>query len=93
MLIKYADYIALQESRIAKARQAVEAGLRLPVGLRYAAVAGLSDEEVEKLEAARPRTFAEAQAISGLTPVGLDLLLQSMYPGTRALRREREGPG
>jgi hypothetical protein len=73
------------QSRVAKARSAVAAGLALPPWLSYASVPGLSAEEVEKLSRARPSTLRLAQGISGVTPSGIDQLIRHVQHG-RTLR-------
>ena len=50
LLRRYAAFITHQEARVAKARQAADAGLTLPPAIAYRSVPGLSIEEVEKLE-------------------------------------------
>ena len=78
VLVKYAAFIERQEARVAKAKQAVEAALSLPPWLDFASVPGLSREEVEKLDAARPATLRDAQAISGVTPAAIERLLRHL---------------
>ncbi|PID38671.1 MAG: tRNA uridine-5-carboxymethylaminomethyl(34) synthesis enzyme MnmG [Proteobacteria bacterium] len=70
--IKYAPYIERQE--LDAARLARLEAQRLPHDVDYQAVCGLSREVVEKLEARRPRTLAQAQRIPGITPAALALL-------------------
>jgi tRNA uridine 5-carboxymethylaminomethyl modification enzyme len=50
-------------------------GLKIPDRLTYRQLSGLSNEVVERLERAKPRTFGEARRISGLTPAALSTLL------------------
>ena len=47
----------------------------VPGWLDYAAIAGLSNELADKLEAVRPETLAQAARIEGMTPAALTLLL------------------
>ena len=50
-------------------------GLRIPGQLQFGTLSGLSNEIVERLERARPRTFGEARRVAGLTPAALSTLL------------------
>ena len=77
--IKYAGYIARQQDEIQ--RQERYEGLRLPDGLDYAEVRGLSIEVVQKLSRHRPETLAQAARISGITPAALSLLLVHLKRG------------
>ena len=49
--------------------------LRIPGQLAFGSLSGLSNEIVERLERAKPRTFGEARRIPGLTPAALSTLL------------------
>lgn len=53
----------------------------IPPGLDYGAIAGLSNELRQKLQARRPATVAEAERIDGMTPAALALLLLAMRRG------------
>ena len=71
--IKYAGYLK---------RQTVEAqrlsrfeNLRLPDDLDYNGIRGLSNEDVEKLSAVRPRSVGQASRISGVTPVAVTVIM------------------
>lgn len=69
----YAPYLARQDSELRDLR-AGEA-LALGDGFPYAAIAGLSNEMVERLSAARPATLAAAGRVPGITPAALAALL------------------
>ncbi len=71
--IKYAGYIARQSAEIEKIRR--HEAIALPATLAYGAIAGLSKELSQKLEAQRPETLAKASRIPGMTPAALSLLL------------------
>jgi tRNA uridine 5-carboxymethylaminomethyl modification enzyme len=77
----YAPYLARHESELRdlRASEAVELGEQFP----FAEVPGLSNEMVERLEAAKPATLAAAGRISGITPTALSALL------VHARRRQR----
>jgi tRNA uridine 5-carboxymethylaminomethyl modification enzyme len=70
---KYAGYIARQRDEVA--RHEAHESTRIPGGLDYAQVAGLSIEVRQKLAAARPETVGQAGRISGVTPAAISLLL------------------
>ena len=70
---KYAGYIERQEREIA--RHARQESLRLPADIDYAAVAGLSTEARQRLEASRPETLGQASRLEGVTPSAVSLLL------------------
>jgi tRNA uridine 5-carboxymethylaminomethyl modification enzyme len=70
---RYAPYVARQQSEIDRLRS--DESVRLPFDLDYAAVAGLSNEMVERLERARPATLGAAGRIRGLTPAALAAIL------------------
>jgi tRNA uridine 5-carboxymethylaminomethyl modification enzyme len=71
--IKYSGYIARQQDEVAKHRSS--ASTRIPAGIDYEKVRGLSIEVRQKLSAARPETIGQAARISGVTPAAISLLL------------------
>ncbi len=77
--VKYEGYIKKQEKEIAKAGR-IDA-MKIPNGMDFRKVSGLTREAVEKLEAKRPDTLGAARKIPGLTPaaiqnIGLHLEIQ-----------------
>jgi tRNA uridine 5-carboxymethylaminomethyl modification enzyme len=71
--VKYAGYIARQEEEVA--RQEAHETTRIPAGLDYEQVRGLSIEVRQKLQHQRPETIGQASRISGVTPAAISLLL------------------
>lgn len=71
--IRYAPYLARQDGEIA--RVDADEHIRIPDGLAYGAIAGLSNEMIERLEIARPATLGEARRIRGVTPAALAAIL------------------
>jgi tRNA uridine 5-carboxymethylaminomethyl modification enzyme len=71
---RYAGYLSRQEADIRAFRR--DEALRLPEGLNYGLIGGLSTEMRTKLEAARPATLGAAARISGVTPAALVALLR-----------------
>jgi tRNA uridine 5-carboxymethylaminomethyl modification enzyme len=69
----YASYVDRQAVDIEAFRK--DEGVRIPAGFDYAAVASLSAEVRQKLEALRPATLAQAGRMEGMTPAALMLLL------------------
>jgi tRNA uridine 5-carboxymethylaminomethyl modification enzyme len=69
----YAAYIERQSRDIAAFKR--DEGLRIPDGLDYAAVGGLSNEVRAKLSATRPTTLGQATRIEGVTPGAITALL------------------
>ncbi|MDQ2856734.1 MAG: tRNA uridine-5-carboxymethylaminomethyl(34) synthesis enzyme MnmG [Acidobacteriota bacterium] len=69
----YSGYIQTQRTTIERLHQ--HDGLRIPVGLQFSALDGLSREMAERLERTRPLTFGDARKIPGLTPAALSLIL------------------
>ena len=69
----YAPYLARQEAELRDLR----AGEDLPLGddFPFSDIAGLSNEMVERLVAARPGTLAAASRVPGVTPAALAALL------------------
>ena len=70
---RYASYVDRQEADVVSLRK--EAGIRIPPELDYGAVANLSTEVRERLQALRPATLAQAGRMEGMTPAALMRLL------------------
>jgi tRNA uridine 5-carboxymethylaminomethyl modification enzyme len=70
---RYAPYLERQEAEV----RALQAAGRAPIpaDLDYAAIPGLSNEMVERLEAARPANLESAGRIRGITPAALAVIL------------------
>lgn len=49
--------------------------LKVPTDIDFRGISGLSNEMVERLERAKPQTFAQVRKISGLTPAALSTVL------------------
>jgi len=71
--IKYAGYIA-KESKNADKLQKLE-HLKIPNKFIYEDLKSLSNEALEKLNAARPKTLAQAARISGIKPSDISVIL------------------
>lgn len=69
----YSGYLDRQAADAEAFRR--DEALRLPAGLDYGAVGGLSNEIREKLSAIRPLTLGQAARIEGMTPGALTALL------------------
>jgi tRNA uridine 5-carboxymethylaminomethyl modification enzyme len=88
--ILYAPYEIRQEEEIRRLQ--TDEALELPGDLDYSAVRGLSAEEREALDAARPATLAAAGRVAGVTHGGLLALLQAARP-RRGRQAQHEKPG
>ena len=64
--IKYSGYIKKQEKEIARITKLDNE--KIPKGIAYADVPGLTGEAVEKLQNFSPRTIGDAKKIPGITP-------------------------
>jgi tRNA uridine 5-carboxymethylaminomethyl modification enzyme len=70
--IKYSGYVERQKR---EAERMARAGARsIPEDFTYRGLSGLSNELVEKLEAARPESLGHASRVDGMTPAALALL-------------------
>ena len=70
---RYAPYLERQQAEVIALRQ--NDGLAIPPDLDFAAIAGLSNEMLERLAAARPTTLGAASRIRGITPAALSAIL------------------
>ena len=70
---RYAPYVDRQQREIDRLR--ADEAVRIPQNFDYRAIAGLSTEMVERLEAARPTTMGAAGRVRGITPAALGVIL------------------
>ncbi len=77
---QYAVYLERQQADIAGMRR--DEAREIPDWLDYDALPGLSLELRQKLATARPSTIAQVQAIDGVTPAAVTLLLSVIRRGT-----------
>jgi len=82
---RYAVYLDRQQADVAVLRR--EEARRLPEGLDFSAMPGLSNELKQKLAARQPRSIAEAQRIDGMTPAALAIIIS----GIQHLERQDRG--
>jgi tRNA uridine 5-carboxymethylaminomethyl modification enzyme len=85
--VKYQGYLRRQEKEITKIKKMDK--IRLPAGIEFSKVSGLTREAVEKLEKSRPITLGEAKKISGLTPAAL-VSLYFHIKGQKKKQKERK---
>jgi tRNA uridine 5-carboxymethylaminomethyl modification enzyme len=71
--IKYEGYIQRQLQEIDKFRHLEQ--IKLPEGLDYTSVHGLSSELKEKLAAVRPASLGQASRIEGMTPAAISVIM------------------
>ena len=70
---RYAPYLARQEAEISEL--AANERIKIPELFDYRSIAGLSNEMVERLSAARPDSLAAAARVRGVTPAALAAIL------------------
>jgi tRNA uridine 5-carboxymethylaminomethyl modification enzyme len=70
---KYEGYIARQQNEIDRVKG--QHNVRIPDGIDYIAIPGLSHEVRHKLDQVRPATIGQAGRIPGMTPAAISLLL------------------
>jgi len=80
---QYAVYLNRQRADIEAVRRDEQRAI--PERLDYMAIPGLSSELQQKLSTQRPQTIAQAQAIDGMTPAAITLMLSIIRRG--ALRK------
>jgi tRNA uridine 5-carboxymethylaminomethyl modification enzyme len=72
--LKYEGYIAAADRYVSRGTEAFD-GWRIPEGVGFGEIRGLSTEAVEKLTRHRPTTIGQARRIPGLTPAAVSLVL------------------
>jgi len=70
---QYAPYLVRQESE--RRSLAASDGLQLAENLVWASIPGLSNEMVERLTCASPRTLGDARRVRGVTPAALAAIM------------------
>lgn len=75
--VKYSGFIQRQLKDVEKFRHLEK--IKLPCGLNYACICGLSREIAEKLNAAQPINLGQAARISGVTPAAISLLMVYLH--------------
>jgi tRNA uridine 5-carboxymethylaminomethyl modification enzyme len=70
---RYAPYLERQQAEISRLRS--DESIRIPPDLNYSAIAGLSNEMVERLSRSAPTTIGAASRIRGITPAALAAIL------------------
>jgi tRNA uridine 5-carboxymethylaminomethyl modification enzyme len=79
---RYAVYLVRQKEDIASFEQ--DEGCRLPDGLVFEEMSGLSNELRQKLTQIRPETLGQANRIEGMTPAGIAILALSARAADRS---------
>ena len=69
---RYAPYLERQAQEIAQMRR--DDAIALPPTLRFADIAGLSNEMLDRLDRGRPATLSAAARIRGITPAALSAI-------------------
>lgn len=69
----YAGYV--EKQRAATERINHHDSLKVPENFDFRRIMGLSHEMIERLERARPQTFAQVRSINGLTPAAISAVL------------------
>lgn len=79
--VKYEGYIKRQEKDIEKMSRME--GMRVPAGLDFQGVPGLTREVIFRLEKAKPKTVGQARMVPGVTPAALINLAMFIRAGKR----------
>ena len=69
----YKGYYEKQDADIKKFKK--DEGLKIPDGIDYDKISGLTEEVKKKLRLIKPETFGQALRIDGMTPAAINLLL------------------
>ena len=86
--IKYHGYIERQMDQIERARGMEHA--RIPEGLDYSSIKGLTTEVREKLQKYRPDTLGQASRIPGVTPAAISVVSIALRAGTWGTAKDAE---
>jgi tRNA uridine 5-carboxymethylaminomethyl modification enzyme len=80
--VKYAGYIERERQALEQTRRSEQ--IRIPDGLDFSKVRGLSREEIEKLSEKRPTTLGQASRLSGVNPSAIQALLVQILATQRS---------
>ena len=80
IVVKYAGYIARQESEVAKFKNLEDK--QIPAEFDYASVPSLRIEARQKLKEIRPATLGQAARISGVSPADIGILMVWLKRGS-----------
>ncbi len=80
--VKYAGYIERERQALEQTRRSEQ--IRIPEGLDFSKVRGLSREEIEKLSEKRPTTLGQASRLSGVNPSAIQALLVQILATQRS---------
>ncbi|MGE0548561.1 MAG: tRNA uridine-5-carboxymethylaminomethyl(34) synthesis enzyme MnmG [Kofleriaceae bacterium] len=89
--LTYGGYLRRQEADAARLQRSD--AVLVPDGIDYRAIAGLSNEVIEKLEQIRPRSVGQASRISGVTPAAVAILLTHISLVQRRAVSDSRTPG
>ncbi len=84
--IRFAGYLEKQESHVARMEK--QENKRLPTGLDYRQIRGLSREAQEKLSQVQPLTLGQAARVPGVTPADVSVLWVYLEQQRRLEKRE-----
>ncbi|MBN1871097.1 MAG: tRNA uridine-5-carboxymethylaminomethyl(34) synthesis enzyme MnmG [Candidatus Omnitrophica bacterium] len=74
--VKYDGYIKRESANIKKLDKIDS--IKIPAGVDYSSITGLSNEIREKLERIRPYSLGQAARISGVTPTAVSLIMVNL---------------
>jgi tRNA uridine 5-carboxymethylaminomethyl modification enzyme len=86
--VKYAGYIERERLALDQTRRSEM--IRIPEGLDFSKVRGLSREEIEKLSEKRPTTLGQASRLSGVNPSAIQALLVQIVAMQRSGKSQSE---
>jgi tRNA uridine 5-carboxymethylaminomethyl modification enzyme len=78
-VVKYAGYIRQEQSRAEHTK--AQSQRRIPEGLPYERIPGLSREVVQRLSQLRPDTVSQASRIPGVTPAAVSVIVGYLARG------------
>jgi tRNA uridine 5-carboxymethylaminomethyl modification enzyme len=79
--IKYEGYIQKQLNEIEKFKNLER--MKIPEGLDFFCIHGLSNELKEKLSNTRPTSLGQASRIDGMTPAAISVLMVAIKAATK----------